>query len=77
LGYGSGTTYFNYTVDPLTAIKARAEKEGIKIINSNVIIESAEVIEERTIVVGKEDIEKSKEDGGEDDLCIVFISADS
>ena len=77
LGYGSGTTYFNYTVDPLTAIKARAEKEGIKIINSNDIIESAEVIEERTIVVGKEDIEKAKEVAGEADLCIVFISADS
>ena len=77
LGYGSGTTYFNYTVDPLTAIKARAEKEGIKIINSNDIIESAEIIEERTIVVGKEDIEKAKEVAGEADLCIVFISADS
>ena len=77
LGYGSGTTYFNYTVDPLTAIKARAEKEGIKIINSNDIIESAEVIEERTIVVGKENIEKAKEVAGEADLCIVFISADS
>ena len=77
LGYGSGTTYFNYTVDPLTAIKARAEKEGIKIINSNDIIESAEVIEERTIVVGKEDIDKAKEVAGEADLCIVFISADS
>ena len=76
-GYGSGTTYFNYTVDPLTAIKARAEKEGIKIINSNDIIESAEVIEERTIVVGKEDIDKAKEVAGEADLCIVFISADS
>ena len=77
LGYGSGTTFFNYTVDPLTAIKARAEKEGIKIINSNDIIESAEVIEERTIVVGKEDIDKAKEVAGEADLCIVFISADS
>ena len=77
LGYGSGTTYFNYTVDPLTAIKAIAEKEGIKIINSNDIIESAEVIEERTIVVGKEDIDKAKEVAGEADLCIVFISADS
>ena len=77
LGYGSGTTYFNYTVDPLTAIKARAEKEGIKIINSNDIIESAEIIEERTIVVGKEDIDKAKEVAGEADLCIVFISADS
>ena len=77
LGYGSGTTYFNYAVDPYNAIKARAEKEGIKIISSNNISEIEETIETRVINVGKEDIENATTIAEQADICIIFISADS
>ena len=77
LGYGSGTTYFNYTVDPYTAIKSRAEKEGIKILSSNNIIETEETIEGHKIEVGKEDIETAKKIAAKANICIIFISADS
>ena len=77
LGYGSGTTYFNYTVDPYTAIKSRAEKEGIKILSSNNIIETEETIDGHKIEVGKEDIETAKKIAAKANICIIFISADS
>ena len=77
LGFGSGTTYFNYLVDPLSAIKARAEKEGIEIISSGNITSETITIDEHTIEVGKEDIEGAKAIAQQADLCIVFINADS
>ena len=77
LGYGSGTTYFNYLIDPLSAITARAEKEGIKIISSGIINEKKETIEGKEIIVGEEDINKAKETAQKADLCIVFLNADS
>ena len=77
LGYGSGTTYFNYLIDPLSAITARAEKEGINIISAGDIKEASGKIGERDIFVGEEDINKSKEIAAQADLSIVFINADS
>ena len=77
LGYGSGTTYFNYLIDPLSAITERAEKEGIKIISSVTIMTDKEEVEGRTIPVGKDDIENAKAIAKQADLSIVFINSDS
>ena len=77
LGYGSGTTYFKYLINPLSAITSRAEKENINIISSGEITQASETLDERNVYVGKEDIEKAKEVAKQADLCIVFISADS
>ena len=77
LGYGSGTTYFNYTTDPLSSITARAEKEGIKIISSVEIGVGTETIEGRTVIVGKDEIENAKKAAEQADLSIIFINADS
>ena len=77
LGYGSGTTYFNYTTDPLSAITSRAEKEGIKIISSVEIKDKTEIIDNITIFVGEDDIENAKKTAEQADLSIIFINADS
>ena len=77
LGYGSGTTYFNYTTDPLSAITSRAQKEGIKIISSVKIIDKTETIDNITIFVGEDDIENAKKTAEQADLSIIFINADS
>ena len=76
-GYGSGTTYFNYLIDPLSAITARAEKEGIKIISSGNITKEHISLEGKDFDIGKEDIEYAKVVAAQADLCIVFINADS
>ena len=77
LGYGSGTTYFNYTTDPLSAITSRAEKEGIKIISSVEIKDKTETIDNITIFVGEDDIENAKKTAEQADLSIIFVNADS
>ena len=77
LGYGSGTTYFNYLINPLQAITARAEKDGIKIVSSGEITEEVVEVDGNNITVGKENIEKAKEVAGQADLIIVFVNADS
>ena len=77
LGYGSGTTYFKYLINPLDAITERAEKEGIKIISSGEITEEIVEVDGKNITVGKEDIQKARDAAKLADLCIVFINADS
>ena len=77
LGYGSGTTYFKYLINPLDAITERAEKEGIKIISSGEITEEVVEVDGKNITVGKEDIQKARDAAVLADLCIVFINADS
>ena len=77
LGYGSGTTYFNYSISPLSAISARAQKEGINIKTSVDITKEKEIISNHTIDVGKENIYKAKEIAKDADICIVFLTADS
>ena len=77
LGYGSGTTYFNYTTYPLAAITERAKKEGINIISSGEITEEKTTVDTHEFFEGKENIDKAKEVAGQADLCIVFIMADS
>ena len=76
LGYGSGTTYFKYLINPLDAITERAEKEGIKIISSGEITEEVVEVDGKNITVGKEDIQKARDAAKLADLCIVFINAD-
>ena len=77
LGYGSGTTYFKYLINPLDAITERAKKENIKIISSGEITEEVVEVDGKNITVGKEDIQKAKDAAKLADLCIVFINADS
>ena len=77
LGYGSGTTAFKYLIDPLSAIKERAEEEGINIISSGNITVETEIINGYNFIVGKEDIPGAKTVAKKADICIIFINADS
>ena len=77
LGYGSGTTSFEYLIDPLSAIKDRAEEEGIEIISSYNITKEIEIINNYKFTVGKDDITGAKEVAKKADICIIFINADS
>ena len=77
LGYGSGTTSFEYLIDPLSAIKDRAEEEGIEIISSYNITKEIEIINNYKFTVGKDDIIGAKEVAKKADICIIFINADS
>ena len=79
IGYGSGTTYYNYLIDPLSAISERAKKEGIEIVSFGDIRSENETIEGHDIEVGKEDIDGARMIAEDEDvdLCIVFINADS
>ena len=77
LGYGSGTTDFKYLIDPLSAIKTRAEKEGINVIYSGNISEEYEKINNTKFTVGKEDIPGAKEVAKKADICIIFLNSDS
>ena len=77
LGYGSGTTTFDYLIDPLSAIKKRADEKGINVIYSGNITNETEIIENRKFVVGKEDILGAKEVAKKADICIIFLNADS
>ena len=77
LGYGSGTTSFKYLVDPLNAIKSRAEEEGIEILSSTEITRDIEYLNDMKFEVGKEDILGAKEVAGKADICIIFLNADS
>ena len=77
LGYGSGTTDFKYLIDPLSAIKTRAEKEGINVIYSGNISKEYEKINNTKFTVGKEDIPGAKEVAKKADICIIFLNSDS
>ena len=59
-GYGSGTTFFNYTTYPLESITARAEKEGINIISSGEISQEQITIGEKNFTVGKKILIKQR-----------------
>ena len=65
LGYGSGTTSFNYISDPLTAITKKANELNITITSSTKLIN------------GIEDIETAKKISNESDISIIFINSDS
>ena len=77
LGYGSGTTTFKYLVDPLNAIKSRAEEEGIEVLSSTELIRDIDYIDNIKFEVGKEDFQGAKEVASKADICIIFINADS
>ena len=75
LGYGSGTTTFNYTISPLEGIKEIAEKRGIKVIDSGKLIYEND---KNGVHVGaKEDFEMGEEVAEVCDVAIVFAKADS
>ena len=77
LGYGSGTTTFDYLIDPLTAIKNRAKEKGINVIYSGNITKEIEIINNKTFIVGKEDIIGAKKVAEKADICIIFLNSDS
>ena len=77
LGYGSGTTTFDYLIDPLTAIKERAKVKGINVIYSGNITKEIERINNTTFIVGKEDIIGAKKVAEKADICIIFLNSDS
>ena len=78
LGYGSGTTAFTYSTDPLTAISNIAKQKGIEIVSSTGITQEEKSLDENhKVKVGKDDIEKAKIVAKDADLCIIFLMADS
>ena len=82
LGYGSGTTTFNYLVSPLEGITNLAEKKGISVESSCNLIYKDEIreVEGESITVhieAKEDINKGVEIAKEAEVVIIFAKADS
>ncbi len=65
LGYGSGTTTFDYLVSPIEAITDLAKKNGIDVINAG------------GLNGREEDINKGAEAAKQADVAIVFVQADS
>ena len=75
LGYGSGTTTFNYTISPLEGISKLAKKKGIEVISSGRL----EYInnEKGVHVEAHEDYDMGEEFAKQADVAIVFVKADS
>ena len=65
LGYGSGTTTFDYLVSPIEAITDLAKKNGIEVINAG------------GLNGRQEDANKGAEAAKQADVAIVFVQADS
>lgn len=65
LGYGSGTTTFDYLVSPLEGITNMAKQKGIEVINAG------------GLNGREEDTNKGAEAAKQADVAIVFIQADS
>ena len=65
LGYGSGTTTFDYLISPIDAITKLAQKKGIEIISSGGLNNR------------QEDANKGAEAARQADVAIVFVQADS
>ena len=65
LGYGSGTTTFDYLVSPIEAITDLAKKNGIEVINAGGLNGI------------QEDANKGAEAAKQADVAIVFVQADS
>ena len=74
LGYGSGSTTFNYLISPLEGITELAKKKGIEVISScEFIYEDINGVH----INAKENIEKGVEVAGQADVALVFAKADS
>ena len=74
LGYGSGTTTFNYTISPLKGIKEKAKEKEIEVVSSTRLIYR----NEKGVHVGAvEDFEYGEEIAKTADVAIVFAKADS
>ena len=65
LGYGSGTTTFNYLISPIEAISALAKKKGIDVIDAG------------GLNGREENVNKGVEAAKQADVAIVFVQADS
>ena len=73
LGYGSGTTTFNYLISPLEGIMKLANKKGIEIISScELIYEDSNGIH----IKAQENFEKGEEVACQEDISKVFFKAD-
>ena len=80
LGYGSGTTTFNYTISPLQGIKEFAEKRGIEVVYSTKLNIEDEFINGKMVHVRANELfQLGKETAAEKgvDVAIVFVKADS
>ena len=74
LGYGSGTTTFNYIISPLEGITEAAKEKNISVESSCNLIYTDE---EGVHVKAKEDIENAVNIAKESDVAVVFTKADS
>ena len=74
LGYGSGTTKFNYSVSPLEGITELAEKKNITIKYSCNLNYTDE---EGVHISAKEDIENGIKIAKDAEVVIIFVKADS
>ena len=82
LGYGSGTTTFNYLISPLKGITDLAKKKNITVVSSGKLIYTDEIRKKGTKnitvhVKAKEDIEEGVKIAKDVDVAIVFAKADS
>jgi len=82
LGYGSGTTTFNYLISPLEGITELAEKKNIKVVSSGKLIYTDEIREKdneniTVHVKAEEDIETGVKIAKDADVAIIFAKADS
>ena len=78
LGYGSGTTYFDYLVTPLDGITKVAEEKNITILSSGKLIYEDEIRGLLNVHVNaSEDINSAIEIAAQVEAVIIFASADS
>ena len=78
LGYGSGTTSFDYLITPLQGIKEYADKHNIRVEESCKLILTDEKRGNLNVhVSGKEDIETAEKIASDTDVAVVFVQADS
>jgi beta-glucosidase len=75
LGYGSGTTTFNYTVAPIEGIKELAKARGIEVKESGRLIYDDD--EDGVHIGATENIDLGVEAAKDCDVAIVFAKADS
>ena len=78
LGYGSGTTKFEYLITPLQGIKEMAEKNNITVLSSGKLIYTDEKRGEETVHISAvEDIETGVKISENADVVIIFAKATS
>ena len=74
LGYGSGTTTFNYTISPIEGIREIAKNRGIDIVESGRLDYTDE---DCVHIEAQEDFDMGEKAAKEAEVAIVFAKADS